>query len=701
MSKKNFFNKYALTGVLLAMSVGAWAQETQQYYYLQVNYIDVNEWNRNDVLDTTDSLGYATVIFDGDSTLILHDAEISNVSWEEINGKGLRVHLIGNNYNVNDGDLFQGPTKADILPTLTFTTDANRPGALWLGYYESLCDLNFGEVFYKDGLDYVSNYPEGEDATYSVSCTVRPLLDRGYDGSDGDDEPDPIEVTFEEEDFFDDDGDEIDLSNTVIDGILYTMSNLETDGFDEGSIVFGTSMTEAEVEEAMQYLPGSFEFAYAFTGATFKVPAGTGLIKINVMIEEGGIMMVKIGNNSPMAITAMEGEVEIPYVCAEPAFVYVYNGTPPVESEARMIDKFREKKVTIVVRMSSVSVEPDVVQEQAAPDVNPRVENVLDAFTLTGDIVRIDDPGITSLADGLFKGVKARFFDLSKTSIVGMNVSRARGAFEDVPEEAFIYMPVGNTADEGEPNVVIGEICENMQLQGNSDDPEMGFEAGMDFSANVTLDRDFTVGQTSTIYLPFAVGKNEAAAIGQFFTFKGIDSKGDAELEEVLDGLEANTPYIYRKTDDAQPAQFANVRVKQMPTEPVTAELIGTFEYKEFTAEEVSDYLYGYAAVDDTDAGIVAGEFVRIAAGAFIKPFRAYLKLEGDAGARINVKWGDEGEATGISDLSENEKGKMITEKRGGMYDLQGREINSQFSNLKSQIKKGLYIQNGQKFIVK
>ena len=709
MSKKSLFNKYALTGVLLAMSVGTWAQEPaenpldhQEDYSLQVNYIEVNEWNRHDVLGTLDSLGYATVIFDGDSTLILHNAEIIKVSWGVTNGKGLRVHLIESNYNANydygGGDLFEGPQKADILPTLTFTTDANRPGALWLDMNESICDLNFDEIFYKDGLDYVIDYEDGEDATYSISATVKPLLSEGV-SEDGQPVPAPTEVTFTDDDFIDDMGDEVDLSNTVVNGVLYTMSDSETDGYDNGGIVFGTSMTEAEVEEAMQYEPGSYEFAYAFTGATFKVPAGTGLIKLTVQIDEGGIMMVKIGKNSPVAITAMDGEVEIPYVCAEPAFVYVYNGTEV--STARMSDKFREKKVTIVVRMSGISVTPDVLQQMSSPGADARAVFVLSpgGFVLKDYVVRVEDENVTGLADGLFSGVKARYFDLSKTSISGVEVSRSRGAFEGVDDDAFIYVPVGNTAAEGEPNVVIGSVCENMQLSG--DNKDTAFEAGMDFSANVKFDRDFTAGQTSTVYWPFAVSKDDADAVGSFYTFKGIDSNGDAELELVQTDLEANTPYIFKKAADGKPAQFANVKVKQLPTMPVTtASLIGTYEYKEFTSEDVKDYLYGYAANADTEAGIAAGEFVRIAAGAFIKPFRAYLKLEGDAGARINIKWGEEGDANGISEAALlYDKGQMINDNC--VYDLQGRRLDSVGAGTVPALRKGIYIHGGRKVVIR
>ena len=384
-----------------------------------------------------------------------------------------------------------------------------------------------------------------------------------------------------------------------------------------------------------------------------------------------------------------EGDVIIPYVCAEPTYVYIYNGTPTAET-ARMDGIFRGKKVSIVVKVSMVSVEPDLVQKLPTPGADALTVKYLGAgaFTVVNNVVRVNDLSITAVQDGLFKGVKARLFDLSNTSIDGTTVSRSRGAFEGVPDDAFIYLPAGNTADEGEPNVVIGAVCENMQLDGNSN--STSFVADMDFSANVTLNREFTVGQTSTIYLPFAVSKEEAAALGNFYTFKTIDSKGDAVLEEVLSGLEANTPYIYRKTTEGKSAQFANVKVTQLPTTPITgATLIGTYEYKEFTAEEAKDYLYGYAANADAGAGVEAGEFVRIAAGAFIKPYRAYLKLESDAGARIKINLGgDDGDVTGIADAT------VHTQAAGQPYfSLSGQRVKAP--------QRGLYIQDSRKIVVK
>ena len=114
----------------------------------------------------------------------------------------------------------------------------------------------------------------------------------------------------------------------------------------------------------------------------------------------------------------------------------------------------------------------------------------------------------------------------------------------------------------------------------------------------------------------------------------------------------------------------------------------------------MKDYLYGYAANADTEAGIAAGEFVRIAAGAFIKPFRAYLKLEGDAGARINIKWGEEGDANGISEAALlYDKGQMINDNC--VYDLQGRRLDSVGAGTVPALRKGIYIHGGRKVVIR
>ena len=56
----------------------------------------------------------------------------------------------------------------------------------------------------------------------------------------------------------------------------------------------------------------------------------------------------------------------------------------------------------------------------------------------------------------------------------------------------------------------------------------------------------------------------------------------------------------------------------------------------------------------------------------------------------------DLSDATGIAEI---ENGRLKIEN--SVYDLQGRKVNSQFSNLNSPLKKGVYIVNGNKKIMK
>ena len=57
---------------------------------------------------------------------------------------------------------------------------------------------------------------------------------------------------------------------------------------------------------------------------------------------------------------------------------------------------------------------------------------------------------------------------------------------------------------------------------------------------------------------------------------------------------------------------------------------------------------------------------------------------------------------TGLSDASHlNNKGQMINDKRGGVYDLQGRRLNNVGAGpVPARLRKGLYIENGRKVLV-
>ena len=180
------------------------------------------------------------------------------------------------------------------------------------------------------------------------------------------------------DDFTNNDGTEKDLSNTVINDILYTLKNLDSDegdGYDPDlrAIILNTNQNLADLMGAIKkgVVPCTPEFAAAFTGLTFLVPAGEGHIVVTSQELNGSQLMVKVGDDEPVsgknsvAISMSEmGDYNIPYQSAAETWVYLYKG-------GKSGSGTRGKKTAADVRIRNVSYKKlasgisDVVSEQS------------------------------------------------------------------------------------------------------------------------------------------------------------------------------------------------------------------------------------------------------------------------------------------------------------------------------------------------
>lgn len=160
-----------------------------------------------------------------------------------------------------------------------------------------------------------------------------------------------------EEYFVNADGSEVDLSNVIINNILFTLKNQassEGDGYDteEKCIVINTVTATSTVNAllASGVEPGSAEFASQFTGMVFLVSEGEGYIIITSQEAEGIYLMVKVGANAPIAINMQEmGDYSIPYQSDTQTFVYLWNGGTEGASGTR------GKKAAVDTRVRKVS----------------------------------------------------------------------------------------------------------------------------------------------------------------------------------------------------------------------------------------------------------------------------------------------------------------------------------------------------------
>ena len=213
---------------------------------------------------------------------------------------------------------------------------------------------------------------------------------------------------------------------------------------------------------------------------------------------------------------------------------------------------------------------------------------------------------------------------------------------------------------------------------------------------NVTLTRTLQTGGWNTFAAPFAIGSDVLTAKG--ITAKELTASAFNSENGVLSltfadatSLEAGKPYLVKVGASMENPTFDGVTVSDTatPTKTEAVDFIPTLGVTAITADaqnilflSAGNKLYKPAAADSQQ----------------MKGFRAYFLLKGDAAAArtFRMDFGD-GEVQGISEI---EDGNL---KMGnGGYDLQGRRMESSILNSQSSIlKKGVYIVNGKKKVIK
>ena len=253
---------------------------------------------------------------------------------------------------------------------------------------------------------------------------------------------------------------------------------------------------------------------------------------------------------------------------------------------------------------------------------------------------------------------------------------------------------------------------------------------------SVTYNRPFNTAQAATVILPFDYTCNDNEG-GKFFGFKEVVynegmHKWVCTMEEpgntAVTELTANTPYLFMPSETKM--KFPNISsmtggvVTLLPTTAndglyggattnAAWNFYGTYKGKSWA---VASNDYGFAAQSGTEAGggatVDAGQFVRFTTGAFIKPMRCYLSYVGteapapargltrsaaatdDLPQSITVRLvSRNGETTAIGEI-DTKTGKMTFDSES-WYTLDGVRLSGKPS------KKGLYINNGKKVIVK
>jgi len=237
-----------------------------------------------------------------------------------------------------------------------------------------------------------------------------------------------------------------------------------------------------------------------------------------------------------------------------------------------------------------------------------------------------------------------------------------------------------------------------------------------DLTGHAVTFREFTGGKASTVCLPFT---HTAGSEGLYYSFQGVSyDEGEGKWKAVMQQettLAANTPYLFvpAGSEAHQPVLFHGDAATSIAAGSQTTvgdwTFKGVYEEKTWTAGEVGTD-YGFAATGGTATdgvtAVSAGDFVKIGAGAHIKPMRSYLTYTGSgnpwvASAPAMNRAPSElpGSISVVlveADGSTTTVGTIRMERNAeGWYSLDGLHLDSKPTT------KGLYIHNGRKEVVK
>ena len=252
----------------------------------------------------------------------------------------------------------------------------------------------------------------------------------------------------------------------------------------------------------------------------------------------------------------------------------------------------------------------------------------------------------------------------------------------------------GNNAHGWYVDDVMVAVPANITLADNGNTNSSIIESNNGKIANVTLSGRtlYKDGDWNTIYLPFDVTIADSPLNGAIAkTLTDAEVSGEhvsLTFGDAVDVLKAGVPYIIKwaEGNNISDPKFSNVLINKTEHLISLANVIFNGNYNAFNVTSADEGIYFMAAGDDTYDGILR----KAAVGRTMKPFRAYFDFSGiPATARQFILNFGDGEVSGIAELATD------GESSGNWYNVNGMKLDKQ------PTRKGLYIQNGKKIVVK
>ena len=311
------------------------------------------------------------------------------------------------------------------------------------------------------------------------------------------------------------------------------------------------------------------------------------------------------------------------------------------------------------------------------------------------------------------------------TSLAAIHVGNAEIPAEEYAKignpNLLLYVNEARVAPEGVQNVVVNGVAKEIVLTDNPDGkivnnnwycPEPFRAEKISYTREFRQQTQIGISRGwESLALPFAVQTithQDKGAIAPFgsdasglhFWLRRLGHEGLISVQMI----EPNTPYIISMPNSEDYAERFNLngrvtfaaedayveRTEQMEDESADYMMVPTFQRM-----PVSEYVYALNVGEERNGRPEGSIFERNYRE--VRPFEAYTLHRGDQPAPLFFDLSDlEGSTTDIPDVR-----WMMDDGNGEWYDLQGRKLGSTLNVQRSTLKKGVYIYNGRKTVVK
>ena len=280
-----------------------------------------------------------------------------------------------------------------------------------------------------------------------------------------------------------------------------------------------------------------------------------------------------------------------------------------------------------------------------------------------------------------------------------------------------VYVNEARLAPEGVQNVVVNGVAKEIVLkdaEGNNNwyCPEPFRAEKISYTRDFRQQTQIGISRGwESLALPFAVQTithQDKGAIAPFgsdasglhFWLRRLGHEGLISVQMI----EPNTPYIISMPNSEDYASRFNLNGRVTfaaedayveRTEPMEDESADYMMIPAFQRMPVSEYVYALNIGEERNGRPEGSIFERNYRE--VRPFEAYTLHRGDRPAPLFFDLSDlEGSTTDMPDVR-----WMMDDGNGEWYDLQGRKLGSTLNVQRSTLKKGVYIRNGRKTVVK